>query len=91
VRDLTDQYIAGERLEATQAELKASEAKWRGLFEELKEGFILGGLSETIAAASSTGPTRRSTMPGTTLSALSEAQLSAGRSVKSFQGSRTSE
>lgn len=42
VRDRTEQHLAGEHLEESRAALVDSEAKWRGLFEGLKEGFILG-------------------------------------------------
>ena len=42
VRDRTEQHEAGKALEDSRHELAASEAKWRGLFESLEEGFILG-------------------------------------------------
>lgn len=42
VRDRTEQHLAGRRLEESQNALAQSEEKWRGLFENLQEGFILG-------------------------------------------------
>ncbi|GGE12441.1 hypothetical protein GCM10011390_34490 [Aureimonas endophytica] len=42
VRDRTEQHEAGKALEASRGDLAASETKWRGLFEQLEEGFILG-------------------------------------------------
>ncbi|WP_161992640.1 PAS domain S-box protein [Aureimonas leprariae] len=42
VRDRTEQHLAGLELVKSQHDLVASEAKWRGLFENLHEGFILG-------------------------------------------------
>ncbi len=42
VRDRTDQHLGSLRLAESQAALVASEAKWRGLFHDLHEGFIVG-------------------------------------------------
>lgn len=42
VRDRTEQHLAGRRLEESQAALTQSEEKWRGLFENLQGGFIIG-------------------------------------------------
>ncbi|RFC61845.1 PAS domain S-box protein [Fulvimarina endophytica] len=42
LRDRTEQHQQGIDLEASQRALIDSEQKWRGLFENLQEGFILG-------------------------------------------------
>lgn len=42
VRDRTEQHLAGKELEKAQAALSDSEQKWRGLFENLHEGFLVG-------------------------------------------------
>ncbi|KAB0676290.1 GAF domain-containing protein [Aureimonas leprariae] len=42
VRDRTEQHLAGLQLDETRRALEGSEAKWRGLFQNLQEGFVLG-------------------------------------------------